>query len=279
MIGISYNSDVFKKIIISVTCVVLLSMIAYFNATRINPGQLQIREETIVSPKIDEDTDGLLIAFFSDLYYGEFVKEEELQKTIDTILSFQPDVIIFGGDLCTEDCEREYLLSCLSSLKATYGKYAVTGELDDERNKTILEEAGFVLLNDKHNSIDIDRNSYINLIGLSDLNHGQPDPVNAFAGVDTTRYTIVVSHAPDLFNELDSYQFDYMLAGHSLGGQIYFPIIDLFFRPEGAKKYFKGKVTVSNKTIDITNGVGRTKKDARLLSDGEIVLYTLRSAK
>ena len=269
----------FKKIIIAVLCLFIVTLLAYFNAIAINPGQLQIREETIVSPKIDEDTDGLLIAYFSDLYYGEFLKEEELQRVADTIMSFQPDLILFGGDLCTEDGEREYLLSCLSDLKATYGKYAVCGELDDERNKTILSEAGFVLLDNSHNSIDIDRNSFINLIGIADMNQGQPDPATAFAGVDTTRYSIVISHTPDNFSNLESYDFDYMLSGHSLGGQVYLPIISLFSRPEGAKKYFKGKNTVNGKTLDISNGVGRTKKDARLFSDSEIVLYTLRSSK
>ena len=268
-----------KKIIIAFAALSIVTVIAYFNATKVNTRQLTIREESIYSTKIDEDTDGLLMAYFTDLYFGEFYKEEDLQNMIDRINAFHPDIILFGGDLAIADADREYLLACLSSLKAIYGKYAVCGDLDDERNKMILQEAGFVLLENDHNTIDIDRNSFINLVGINDLVQGNPDPASAFAGTDSTRYTIVLSHCPDIFAELNSYDFDYLLSGHSRGGQIYLPIIDLFNRPEGAKKYYRGKTAVSNKTLDISNGVGRTKRNARFFADSEIVLYTLHSSK
>ncbi|MBR4461623.1 MAG: hypothetical protein IKS51_03485 [Erysipelotrichaceae bacterium] len=268
-----------KKVIIAFTVLLALSLIACYNAVKVNTRQLNIREESIYSAKIDEDTDGLLVAYFTDLYFGEFFKESDLQNLIAKIDAFHPDLIMFGGDLAVHSAEREYLLSCLSGLDATYGKYAVSGDLDDERNKDILREAGFVLLENDHNTIDIDRNSCINLIGLNDLVQGNPDPASAFSGVDNTRFTIVFSHCPDIFTQLNSYDFDYLLAGHSLGGQVYLPIIDLFNRPEGAKKYYKGKTTMNGKTLDISNGVGRTGKDARFLADSEIVLYTLHSNK
>ena len=66
-----------------------------------------------------------------------------------------------------------------------------------------------------------------------------------------------------------------MLSGHSLGGQIYLPIISLFTRNEGCKKYYTGKITKNGKTLDITNGVGRIHNNARFLADSEIVLYRL----
>ena len=268
-----------KKIIIALTVLVLVSVIAYYNATRINTRQLTVREENIYSAKIDEDTDGLLVTYFTDLYYGEFLKEEELRIVVDRINAFHPDLILFGGDLASASADREYLLSCLKDLKATYGKFAVSGDHDDERIQTILQEADFTLLNNAHNTIDIDRNSFINLVGISDTVQGNPDPVSAFAGVDTARYTIVFSHCPDVFAELNSYDFDYLFAGHSLGGQIYLPIIELFNRPDGAKKYYKGKTVSNGRTLDISNGVGRTEKNARLFADSEIVLYTLHSVK
>lgn len=277
--NISYNKDMLKKIVIILLCLSLAAFAAYYNATHINTRQLTVREETIYSAKIDDDIDGLLVAYFTDLYFGEFSKENELSGLIDRINAFQPDLILFGGDLAVAAGDRDQLLTELSKLNATYGKYAVCGELDDERNQTILQEAGFILLKNDHNTIDIDRNSFLNLVGINDLLQGNPDPVSAFAGTDSTRYTIVLSHCPDIFGELNSYQFDYLLSGHSRGGQVYLPIISLFMRPEGAKKYYRGKTTSGSKTLDISNGVGRSKTDARLFADSEIVLYTLRSSK
>ena len=279
MIDISYNKDMLKKILAVLAVLAVLSFIAYYNATRVNTRQLSVREENIYSAKIDEDTDGLLVAYFSDLYFGEFLKEEDLRTVTDRINAFHPDLIVFGGDLAVENADRSFLLDCLTDLQATYGKYAVNGDMDDERSQTILQEAGFVLLENDHNTIDVDRNSFINLVGIDNLLNGNPDPASAFAGVDTSRYTIVVSHCPDLFIELNGYDFDRFLAGHSLGGQVYLPIISLFDRPEGAKKYFKDKTVTNGKTLDISNGVGRTGKNARLFADSEIVLYTLHSSK
>ena len=269
----------FKKVIIAFAALMIVSAIAYFNATTVNTRQLKIREESIYSAKIDDDSDGLLVAYFSDLYFGEFFMENDMQNLIGKLNAFQPDLILFGGDLSVPAADREHLLACLSELDATYGKYAVCGDLDDERNQTILQEAGFVLLKNASNTIDIDRNSFINLVGLNDLIQGNPDPASAFAGVDSSRFTLVFSHCPDIFSQLNSYDFDYLLAGHSLGGQVNLPIISLFRRPDGAKKYFRGKTINGNKTLDISNGVGRTKSDARLFADSEIVLYTLHSSK
>ncbi len=276
---ISYNKDMLKKILIILLCLSIEAIATYYNATQVNTRQLNIREETIYSAKVDDDIDGLLVAYFTDLYFGEFLKENEMQKLIDGINAFQPDLILFGGDLAVASADREQLLAYLNKLDATYGKYAVCGDLDDERNQAILQEAGFILLKNEHNTIDIDRNSFINLIGINDLIQGNPDPISAFMGTDSSRFTFVISHCPDIFSELTGYDFEYLLSGHSRGGQVYLPVISLFMHPDGAKKYFKGKTTSGGKTLDISNGVGRTKTDARLFADSEIVLYTLRSGK
>ena len=75
----------FKKISIIVTVLLILVLGSYYNAVKINTKQIKIREESIISDKIDEDLDGMLIAYFSDLNYGEFVDSQFLNKTIENI--------------------------------------------------------------------------------------------------------------------------------------------------------------------------------------------------
>ena len=62
-----------KGLIIGFICILLTSLLCYYNATQINTKQIAVRQEILRSQKIDEDTDGLLIAYFSDLYYGSLL--------------------------------------------------------------------------------------------------------------------------------------------------------------------------------------------------------------
>lgn len=274
-----------KGLIIGFICILLTSLLCYYNATQINTKQITVRQEILRSQKIDEDTDGLLIAYFSDLYYGSFIDHEYIDSMANKLNSYHPDLIIFGGDMFESSIANklvqediDYLVHTFKSLNAPLGKFAILGD-QDTLNTGVLEniynQSDFEILSNSNKKIGIDKNSFINIVGINPLVSGNPDPALSFTGVNSSAYTLVVSHCPDIFDDLSSYEFDYMLAGHSLGGQIYIPLISLFTRNEGCKKYYTGKITKYGKTMDITNGVGRINNDARFLADAQIVLYTL----
>ena len=267
----------FKRLIIAFFILFVSISLAYYNATNINTKQINIRQETIKSEKIDENLDGLLVIYFSDLYYGEMLDETFMNNLVHKINVFQPDIIIFGGDLINQNINQELLTSSLSSLQAKHGKYAVLGDNDGLLAQEVLVNSGFDIIDNDNRTINIAKNSYITLVGSQPLINGQPDLNKAFAGTNSNSYTFYLSHCPDQFDGVISYQFDRMLSGHSLGGQIFFPIVELFFRPEGCQRYFRGKITKNSRTLDITNGVGRIDNNARFLADAEIVLYTLKS--
>ena len=272
-----------KRIIILVLCLLAFTGISYINATKANPEQLKVREEIIRSARINEDLDGFLIASFSDMYYGSFFGKDKLDRAVSTINDFTPDVIIFGGDLIDESLsplskeERDDLVEGLKSLKATYGKYAVLGDedvLSAERVTGILEEAGFEILSDETRVIGISADARLNIIGLNNSKNASPD-LQVLEGIDTSACSFVVSHCPDLFDLVKEYPVDYMFVGHSLNGQVYIPLINFFYRDAGCQKYYRGKTTRNNTTLDINNGLGQRKHNARLFSDPEIVLYKL----
>ena len=275
-----------KHILLAVCTLLLIFSLSYYNATKINTKQITTIQQTLSSDKIDKDVDGLLIAFFSDLYYGSFIDKDYIDMAIDKINRYQPDLLIFGGDLIYQHYTQisqddiDYLIEKLKSLNSSLGKYAVFGEQDylkKEMVEDILKQADFEIITNTNRKINTDKNSYINLIGIDSLIGGTPDIASAFNGINDNTYTIVVSHCPDLFAEIETQQFDYMLSGHSFGGQINIPIINLFTRNEGCKKYYSGKITKNNKTLDICNGLGRINSDARFLADAQIKLYTLKS--
>ena len=63
--------------------------------------------------------------------------------------------------------------------------------------------------------------------------------------------------------------------GH--GGQIVLPLFGALYQPVGAQEYYRGTHRLDHMILDITNGCGTTKADARFLSQAEIVVYTLQS--
>ena len=276
----------FKRITIILACVVVVSFLSYINATRINIKQLQLRQEILQSEKIDEDLDGFLIAYFSDLYYGEYLDKVYLDKLFNKINDFNPDLILFGGDLLSfsydklNQEEKEYLINNLKNLNAKYGKYAVLGEYDIRQLDTIYSIyslSDFTVLNNANRMIGVDKNSFINIIGIDSLVDGSPNPSEAFLGTNDNYYSIILSHCPDIFDDLQAYNYEYLLSGHSRGGQINIPVINLFTRQVGCKKYLSGKITKNNKTLDINNGIGQINVNARLNADSELVLYILRT--
>ena len=274
-----------KKIILSLLTVSLIVLACFHNAVYVNTEQFQIREEKLVSEKIPNDCDGLLIAYFSDICLNDFLDAAYIDKVTDTINSFDPDVILFGGDLFDSDqmpdqASIDHLKKALSDLNAPYGKYAVSGDEDHEsydRVNTLLEEAGFTLINNRTVLISVNSSSYFNIIGIDSLVNGSPDLNTAFATTNSSYYSLLVSHCPDIADSLSAFGGDYLLSGHSRGGQVWFPIIRMFNRPYGARSYYRGKSSKNGLTVDITNGLGRKDVDARFQADAEIVLYTLKS--
>ncbi len=272
-------------IILASLCVIGLCLV---NAFLANPRQLKVREETLSSAKIDHDLEGLQIAYFSDLHYGTFIDDAFVTKMADKISEFTPDVILFGGDLVDHlqehpisEEQKETLIGILKSLKAPYGKYAVLGEQDlenlavKEAVEEILLSSDFRIITNTSTRIFADRDSSFNLIGIDSLAAGKPQPETAYEGVNPYYYTIVLTHCPDTFDSLPLEKTDYVLAGHSHGGQAYLPILDLFNRKPGCEKYSRGKIVRGESVLDITNGVGMTDKKVRFAADAEIVLYRL----
>ncbi|MBR3228588.1 MAG: hypothetical protein IKF68_08615 [Erysipelotrichaceae bacterium] len=267
-----------KGLFISIIIVIALIALTVYNALAINPHDIKVREETLHSSKISEEMDGLLIAYFCDLHYGKNIKEADVDGIVSRINDFDPDIIIFGGDLLSTEnsADSGHLREALSSLKGPLGKYAVPGDEDvyNEESLNILRESGFEILSNVNKKIYVN-GSFLNIVGVDPKIKGTPDTVSAYEGVNGANYTIVITHCPDLSDQLDSERSDYILSGHSLGGPVYFPLINYFYRPEGADRYYKGKTYVGNARLDISNGVGTINKDIRLFADAEIVLYKL----
>ncbi|MDO4500460.1 MAG: hypothetical protein Q4B60_04220 [Erysipelotrichaceae bacterium] len=279
-----------KKILSYVLITVIALALLIYNAFYINPHQLKVRTETLVSDKVDSKLDGSLILYFSDLKYGSNINEDRLESLKEQINEFKADVIFFGGDVIDtlnitklSEEESEILVTFFKDLKASSMKCAVLGEADlytaemEESIRNILKRADFRIYENTNDRIMIN-DSFINIIGIDSMLGSTPDIEKSFEGLNANYFSLAVSHTGDSANGIDKTKCDYFIAGHSLGGKVYIPLINLLFRDEGSNNYYHGKYKDVDLTVDITNGVGTPSENVRLFADSEIVVYKLKKS-
>lgn len=273
---------------------VLLGLIAaivlflFIDSNSFAPKRLTKRSETLSSLKIPRQLENVSILFFSDLEYGTFVDEERLDDLCNAINNNAPDIVIFGGDLYDNEAAADeesaaILKEALGNIEAPLGKFAVLGD-NDHRNdemlasvSSILTSSGFEILNNRSILLHNRDTASITLVGLDNGLNGMQDIEAAYSNVSPSSYVITVCHTPDSASKVPGDITDYFLSGHSHGGQVYY-IFGASYTPAMATEYLRGKHSISEDfTLDITNGVGTTGKDARFLAYAEFVVYRLHS--
>jgi len=284
--------DKVKRVLIRILMILILTagiaLSLYYDAWYAAPSRYTIRYETLNSVFIPDQMDNISIAYFSDLDYLHFMKQERLRKLVNTINELSADVIIFGGDLYDQSPERisesntQELISILKELKAPLGKFAVLGDFDYQSAdmpdyvRYILYESDFEVLTNQSVLLRNCGSGSVTLTGLDSGLGGHVDMDTAFANVSRATYNIVISHTPDLADDVPVDLTDYMISGHSHGGQAYW-LFGALYTPPMAEVYFRGKHSIRDLfTLDISNGVGTTEEDVRFLAGAEVVLYRLR---
>ena len=281
------KNRIIARILIVIFIIASLSLALVYDAYYRAPSRYQVRYETLESVFIPDQLDNISILFFSDLDYGTFVDEARLSKLTDSINQLSPDVIIFGGDLFDEvytpgTTDMNTVIHYFSAMKAPLGKYAVLGDFDCRSEaisttvQDVLFQSDFELLLNSSVLLRNRGSGAISLTGLDSGLYGHPDIDAAYTNVGRAVYNIAITHTPDLSDSLPIDQTNYILSGHSHGGQAYWGFGALY-TPRMAERYFRGKHLIQGTvTLDITNGVGTTGEDVRFLSNAEIVLYRLK---
>lgn len=219
------------------------------------------------------------ILFLSDLHISNLISKEKIQNTINLANSTNPDIIVLGGDIIDsyEDVIKDKI-PLLGELNAKYGVYFVLGNhefiFDANKSLEIVSKFGNItpLVN---SSVIIDDN--INLIGISDLmgrkvGYLEPNIEEALKNTNDNLPKILISHQPNIINELDS-NVDLILSGHTHGGQVFpFTILAYLKNP-----FLYGLKTINNIQLYISQGSHLAVTYGRIGTQSEINLITLKA--
>jgi predicted MPP superfamily phosphohydrolase len=90
---------------------------------------------------------------------------------------------------------------------------------------------------------------------------------------------VVVSHNPDVAENLRDVRVGLMLSGHTHGGQVVFPTGDAPVVPSNyGHKYLHGVCRAPATTVYVSRGLGCSGVPVRFCSRPELTLVTLKSA-
>lgn len=270
-----------KTILILVIVGCLLASAGLVYARFIEPQRLTVKEISDISYSMKEP---ITVAIFADTHFGFDYSLEDFQKVVDQVNANPPDVLIFAGDLI--DNLNEYsgdtwqISNMLSKMNANIGKYAVFGNHDygggaEWEYESIMNEGGFTVL--KNEIVTFDKYN-LRLIGIDDLviGYGDASIVNE---ADAELYNLVICHEPDIMDMILDSNADYMVSGHTHGGQIRVPFYTEKFLPSYGEKYVKGEYQIDNEhqtILYVNSGLGTTKIPARFGAVPELTYLTIK---
>ena len=237
---------------------------------------------TEVFPGLPSGFDGYRILHLSDFHFDY---TPELPGIVENVLKgLQFDLCVLTGDFRGEDYgPYEESLRALEITRAALGEsvYAILGNHDNLELMLRFPEMDIHgLLNE---GVWLEREGdRIFLGGIDDPHYYRTHDFSAMRPpVDAADFSILLAHSPDIFREAAAEGFDWMLSGHTHGGQLClpggFPLVAHVKNTPRAM--IAGDWTFDHLRGYTSRGVGTSSVDCRLNCRPEITLHELRRAE
>lgn len=265
--------------ILPVLMVSIILGYGYYNMNHINVKKYEITTDKYIGGSCR-------ILFLSDVHYGTVQDKEILKNEISSMNSYNPDIVILGGDIVEEGTSKEdmqEIFSLLGSLQNQHGIYYVYGNHDrqpytdkrtytDEELVQAITENGIVILEDNFAEI----NEELILVGRGDAawgnDSGRASINKLLTGADMEKYIIVADHQPVEAEENNAARVDLELSGHTHAGQIW--PAKYFF--DVMKMFRYGRYQEGNCTVIVSSGFAGWQYPIRTQEHCEYVVVNIQ---
>lgn len=277
-----------KKVIIVITVIIFLLILSIFYLYYENT-KLQTSNYKISNNKIPSDFNNYKIVQVSDFHN---TKSNTLtDELIKEIQRQEPNIIAITGDLIDANkTDLDIAINFIERIKNVAPIYFVSGNHEESisnyaKLKEKLEENDVTILDNKVEVLKINESS-INLIGINDPRTAHESSVADYEIInveidkieyDKSKYTILLSHRPELFDTYTEKNIDLVLAGHAHGGQIRLPFIGGVIAPNQGlfPKYTSGMFENKQTSMIVSRGIGNSILPFRINNRPELVVITL----
>ena len=254
------------------------------------PRQLDVTRLTVASRWLPAGFDGLKIVQLSDLHLHHISRA--YRTAIDVIRREHPWLVVITGDLVDRPERTAACIVFLSELRAAAGVpvVVVPGNWDHRAfptrqsiaawHRRIQAETGIRVLANQNVVLHRHGDSMW-LVGTDDPYFGHADLDASFKGVPDTAFALVLTHAPEAFEELAQRPAARLvLAGHTHGGQVRLPFIGALRVPSRyGTRFASGLFKLSDTLFYVNAGMGMSHVPIRFLCRPELTVLTLTSCK
>lgn len=237
----------------------------------------------VAIPGLPEALDGVIVAQLSDFHlHCDAGRDGAVARAIAVCNGERPDVVVLTGDYLGGRQALPYLFETLRALKVR-PVFAVLGNHDyrfgpkwRRRLEACFSDLGIDLLDNRAAFFERD-GARLWFVGVGDgfTSHDRLD--DALKGLGAgDRPRVLLSHYPDLIEDLPTGQFDLALSGHSHGAQIHLPLLARIALRRSETTYDRGFYRIHGVPLYVNRGLGTSGRRLRLLSRPELTLFTLR---
>jgi predicted MPP superfamily phosphohydrolase len=252
----------------------------------VEPGQLIERDYAVAPRDWPAACDDVRVDVVADTHTGSPRNGlDSLQRWVGRLIASDADVVLMAGDYVILSVfmgtyiPAETVAEYLRPLTARKPVYAVLGNhdwwKDGPRVSAAFAAAGVRMIDDTALPVTV-RDCRFWLVGLGDLQEGNPDVPGAFAQVTDDAPVIALTHEPDLWPQIPA-RAALTIAGHTHGGQI--NPFGLMSPPDfrmGSHR-LRGTVVEGGRSLFVSPGIGTSIVPARLGVPPEISRLALRS--
>ncbi len=280
---------VIAALALAVLAALLLAGNAWANA-RVWNARVEIRDE-----KIPAAFDGFILCQVSDVHNE--ARGEGNAALLRALREAAPDLICITGDfLDSRRTDLDFALELAGQLAEIAPAVYVTGNHEARRMDLSALEAGLAA-----RGVQVLRDDWmplarggeeIALLGLDDPGFAAGEDWTLAEGLDQTqarlsallaqagdRFSLVLSHRPELLPAYAEAGADLVLSGHAHGGQVRLPGIGGLFAPgQGILPRLTSGVHARGETrLVVSRGLGNSAFPLRVFNPPEIVTVTLRA--
>jgi len=215
---------------------------------------------------------GLKIAVLADLHIRDEYSVALGQRAVEMALDAGPDMVVLPGDLVAYwKPETPWLLEqVLEPLTLMRGSCIATpGNREYWEGLPELLVPVLDTFEIKFLKNEVWRHAGVQWVGLDSANLGQPTPIETMKKVQPDAPTIVLWHEPDVVESLPA-GADFMISGHSHGGQFRTPWGWAPMKTKNGVKYLDGYYPDAPTPLYVSRGIGTTGPPSRLNCPPEV---------
>jgi uncharacterized protein len=262
-----------------------------FYSSEIARHEVSILTRTIALANLPGAFQNYRIVQISDIHFDEFTEPAFLARIIARVNALAPDLLLLTGDFISYgplplSFSEEAVYRCADLLRGLTcpQRFGVMGNHDTAIGYPIvsnaLAAAGIPILLNRYLPIERD-GQRLWLCGVADPASSQPN-LHLAIPARPDGPVILMAHAPDFADNVVDHPrghlVDFMLSGHSHGGQVCLPFVGPIILPPWGQKYPEGLYRFDRLQLYVNRGIGTVGVPFRLNCPPEITVFTLQNA-